>query len=175
MTYRTRSTRGFTLIELMIVATIIGMLMTVALPALRKFQLRSKTSEVKTNLAGLMLVEEAYFTESGSYLPATPEPPLVPGPNKTDFVFVGSDFERLGWAPEGQVYFSYGVNVTPNAVGFTIDAGADLDGDGQVQYWGYTKPDGGNNVAIAQVGCDVTLIDDRTVGPCGDSAGRSLF
>jgi prepilin-type N-terminal cleavage/methylation domain-containing protein len=61
---------GFTLIELMIVVAIIGLLASIALPNYAAFQLKTKTAEVKSNLAAIVTVEEAYFAEFGSYVAA---------------------------------------------------------------------------------------------------------
>jgi type IV pilus assembly protein PilE len=44
---------GFTLIEVMITAVIIGILATIALPMFIIYQLRSKSAEVKSNLAAI--------------------------------------------------------------------------------------------------------------------------
>ena len=59
-----KSTKGFTLIELMIVVAIIGILAAIAIPNFLRFQLKSKSSEGKVNLAAIRTAEESYLAES---------------------------------------------------------------------------------------------------------------
>lgn len=53
--------RGFTLIELMIVVAILGILATVAVPALQKYMRRAKTAEAKTQIAKLFDATSSFF------------------------------------------------------------------------------------------------------------------
>jgi prepilin-type N-terminal cleavage/methylation domain-containing protein len=55
--------KGFTLIELMIVVTIIGILAVVAGPELMKYQTRAKTSEAIQNVAKVAEGARAYYLE----------------------------------------------------------------------------------------------------------------
>ena len=54
---------GFTLIELMIVISIISILAAIAIPNFLKYQLKSKTAEAKTNLGSIKIVQEVYKSE----------------------------------------------------------------------------------------------------------------
>ncbi|MFK7896858.1 MAG: type IV pilin protein [Myxococcota bacterium] len=183
-----KSNKGFTLIELMIVVAIIGILAAIAIPNFLRFQLKSKSSEGKVNIAAIRTAEEAYLAEFGQYVAVALTPNTVPGVQKDAWPVAGTDgvdeFDQLGWSPEGQVFFSYEVAASVSAM--TITAGADIDGDGTNQEWGYVKPTTGTTTGIAPAslttqGCTATGLTRtggnllRTVGPCGTTSGQSVF
>jgi len=61
-------TKGFTLIELMIVVAIIGILAAIAIPNFLKFQCKAKQAEGKTALKAIYTVELAYNGEYSTYI-----------------------------------------------------------------------------------------------------------
>ncbi len=82
-----RATRGFTLIEIMIVVAIIGMLTTIAVPRFQGFQARARRTEAVVNLSALGNTLHAYHGENGT---------------------MTCDLVELGWYPEGSPRFVYG-------------------------------------------------------------------
>ena len=167
--------RGFTLIELLIVVAIIGILAAIAIPLFVRFQLKSKTVEAKVNLSAIRVVEESYYSEYGGYYCVAPEPVAIPGPQRSVFDHAGTNGSRVGWNPTGLVFFSYGVAVSADGAGLTIDAGADIDGDGIPQFWGYTKADRAGARVASSVGCPQAVLPEATVAPCDPLAGQSVF
>jgi prepilin-type N-terminal cleavage/methylation domain-containing protein len=172
---RRPSRAGFTLLELMMVVAVVGVLAAVAIPLFTSYQLRSKTAEAKLNLGAIRVLEEGFYSEYQTYRSANAEPAAIPGAVAVDFDEITSDFGPLGFVPEGRVYFSYGVAVSDDGSGFTADAGADIDADGFVQYWGYAAPDGSGTVVAGEVGCNVAGIQPESVSPCTPSSGQSVF
>jgi type IV pilus assembly protein PilA len=166
---------GFTLLELMLVVAIVGVLAAIAIPLLNGYQLRSKSAEAKVNLGALRVLQEGIYSEFQTYRSANAEPAAIPGAVAVAFDSVNSDFGPMGFVPEGRVYFSYGVAISGDGSGFTADAGADIDADGFVQYWGYATHDGGGAMIAGEVGCNVASIQPETVGPCTPSSGQSVF
>ncbi len=180
--YLSKTKKGFTLIELMIVVAIIGILAAIAIPNFLRFQLKSKTSEGKVNLAAIRTAEESYLAEFGVYIAAVASPINNGGSSKQSFVDVGgagNNFDAIGWEPEGQVFFNYAVAIS--GLQYTADASADIDANGTDQIWGYAHEDpAGNTLAAGSLTC-VAVWDGlaatitNTVGPCGAGYGQSEF
>jgi type IV pilus assembly protein PilA len=172
---------GFTLIELMIVVAIIGILAAIAIPNFLRFQLKAKSSEGKTNLAAIRTAEESFFAEYGTYVSAEPSPTTILYNVKTAFINEygpGLGFDRMGWSPEGEVYFNYSVAVPVAADTFTAGAVADIDNDSTPQAWGYAKDPLATREpawAHADGACDEAYLTQETVGPCDGNSGQSVF
>jgi type IV pilus assembly protein PilA len=82
-----RGTKGFTLIELMIVVAIIGILAAIAVPNFLRYQAKSRQAEAKSNLGAIYTALEAFRAEYGSYT---------------------TDLAVMGWFPAGTPRYNYG-------------------------------------------------------------------
>ena len=123
-----REERGFSLVELMIVVAIMAILAAIAIPSFMRFQLKAKTSEATSNIAGIRTCEVTYETENDVYLTCTVAPRTVDllDDNKVAWVDDGT-FEQIGFAPEGAVRYAYQVDLIVG--GFSAVATGDLDED----------------------------------------------
>lgn len=169
--------KGFTLIELMIVVTIIGILAVVAGPELMKYQTRAKTSEAIQNVSKIADGARAYYlaeqtNRQGHLLPKTfpttigPTPPEYacsgssplkhdPREYSTDTTFGNASWQGLQFAVSKPFLYSYsflrGEGVGQNST-FSARAEGDLDCDGNTSLFEQTGlVDQNNQVVINQL------------------------
>lgn len=150
---------GFTLIELMIVVSIIAFLAVISVPSFMRFLAKAKRTEAYMQLSSLYAAQKAYYAEHGTY--AT----QLSGAN------------GLGWKPEGysgggaqeKFYYTYGFGsgsegqhyftgklgtassnlgkAYANREGFLMFAAGDIDGDGKADI---LSVDQNNTITVVQ-------------------------
>lgn len=164
MTSRIRHSRGFTLIELMVVIAIIGVLASVAIPSFLNYQNSTKRAEAFANVATLAKTQKTYYAENGVFHTAVAEPSSTLGVDpsiaKRSFETVTA-FDTVGWTPEGQVFFDYDSNTpdgpdgaadcTCSANCFTASAYGDLDGDLAQSVIVYAQPDASGDFCVSMI------------------------
>lgn len=161
---RSRMRGGFTLTELMISASLIGVLASIAIPSYQTLQARSRRSEGYGNLSALARAFQAYyadkgrfpdmFTESGE--PSLPDPTPYGGISSAKMKWDATTqafFDIVGWQSDGSVFYTYDVSAPDGGLCsciacFTATAHGDVDADGD---WGglmyaYPQRDADGNV-----------------------------
>lgn len=156
---RNRRPQGFTLLEMMIAVAIIGVLATTSVALFQRYQLRSRMSEAKANLASIRDAQNAYFAEASTYVSSLSCPALFGAPTNgpqnwrsVRGTICGAsvpvpNLDTLGWQPEGSPWFDY--DSTEGNAGdgerFTAAAYGDVDGDGNISVVMYVSPDKAGN------------------------------
>lgn len=133
------SNKGFSLVELMVVVSIIGILAAIAIPSVTKYMAKARQSEAKSNLSSLYTAEKAFFAEYNTF---------------------DSRFAAVGFTPEGQLRYSVGF--TGGVVATAADGYATPPLDVSTNSTAYCGA-GGN----MQNGC--TMLNDADGAPPGFS------
>ena len=126
--------KGFTLVELMIVVAIIGILAAIAVPNFVEMQYRAKRAEIPSNVRAIKETEKAYDAEYDTFLTATAHPTGSLGKSPQNWGNGNTDFQKLGWLPDGKVRGQYSVATTvasSTVAGgdFTVKGVCDVDAD----------------------------------------------
>lgn len=82
-----KSTKGFTLVELLVVISIIGLLVAILLPSLQKAQEQTRSVKCLANLHAQIIAVLSYATDHGGILPG----PIHPAIKRKLFTFGKSD------------------------------------------------------------------------------------
>lgn len=145
--------KGFTLIEIMIVVTIIGVLAAIAIPNYLRYQAKARQSEAKSNLGGFFVAQTAYYGEQSAYGSfdqvgftmagtsnrytyrsggAAPAGGVTSGTVDVDLITPGGG---LAAAPENTVVAAQNSPGGALNPGFTATATSNLDNDPTIDQW----------------------------------------
>ena len=108
--------RGFTLVELMIVVAIIAILASIAIPNFLRFQMKSRQSEARILLSGVYEAEVAFFAEANRF---------------------SSDYNEINFTPaaDPKYYKNWYLNISGESTHFTATCSADIDNDFISDVW----------------------------------------
>jgi type IV pilus assembly protein PilE len=124
-----RSSRGFTIIEVMIVVAIVAILASVAIPNYTAYITRSKIAEATSTLLSQRVKMEQFFQDNRTYAGACAAGTVAP-------------------PPSGMKYFTVVCQNLTNA-GYLITATGGLGGDNSMAGFQYSIDQANNRITIA--------------------------
>lgn len=125
------SSRGFSLIELMIVVGIVGILTAIALPKWTLMQLRARRAEPRVNMNGISVAQQSYAAAFDLYVTGSSNPGSALGKHQRAWSEGEPGWTDLGYRPDGLIRCNYATQAFGGNTWFRVDATCDLDDDNQ--------------------------------------------
>lgn len=133
-------TRGFTLVELMLVVAIIGLLTSLAIPGFLGMQIRARKTERTLIEQNIVHSVESQFARDEKFptafagvtsLSAAFNPPGTPVAHKRDWDRTVAGWNLVDFEPDGALYYQYQVSGSSSGgvSTFQVVSKGDLDGD----------------------------------------------
>ena len=127
---RWRQQYGFSVIEFMILVALLCIAAAIGVPNFIEMQYRAQRAEVPTNIEGIRIAALAYRAANGTIRSeVVPRPDATPGTRLRPWKN-GTQFDVLGWRPEGQLRGSYTLQSTENGT-FNVKGFCDVDANGK--------------------------------------------
>lgn len=120
-----------------------GPMLGVATANFTTMQLKAKRAEVAGNVEGIRIAQLDHEAAFDAFVPAAPAPRAVDQLTKAAVPWApNAGFEKVGWAPDGEVRGAYWVEVAADGSDFAVYGAIDADGDGVPVIYRATKDTG---------------------------------
>ena len=121
-------------------AAVVSVLSAIAIPKFVQMQYKAKHGEVLANMGAIQTALMIYEANFDRYIPIQAHPRALEALNGDAVPWTkGSDFDTLGWAPDGHVRGTYWVEIAEDGTDFTIWGAIDLDANGEAALFQATK------------------------------------
>ena len=129
----------FRIVRIFVILAVVGVgiYFFVLVPNMKEMQNKAKRSEVFINLKSIQTIQQMYFSENDTYVPAEAYPKKTSVEPQKWVIAESGGFEKMGFEPMGTVRGSYWVEATKND--FTAYGISDIDGDGVYATYTATK------------------------------------